>query len=103
MELLALCSFLFLGTGEKKEGMGKWINGQSFQQLVTNANVEVIEVKYALDRVVLGEVIIGADLLEMDYSPNKVKHFVICEVGDPVLEKVCEKRNIKVWIPAQEY
>ena len=79
----------------------KKTNILEFQQIVAGAKVEVIEVKDWLDRLVLGQVIIGADLLKMEYSPAQIKQVVICEVGDPVLEMVCEKRNIEVWIPAK--
>jgi hypothetical protein len=77
----------------------KGINAQEFQQLIAGAKVEVIEVKYSLGRPVLGQVIFGADLLEMEYKPTHIKQVVICEVGDPVLEMLCKKRNIEVWIP----
>jgi hypothetical protein len=77
-------------------------NLQEFQQFLSNGQVEIIEIKHSLNRVVLGQVIIGADLLEMEYNLTNVKQVVICEVGDPVLEMVCKKRNIKVWIPTKE-
>jgi hypothetical protein len=70
-----------------------------FEQLVAGAEVEVVEVKHALDRVVLGQVIIGSDLLEMEYAPNKISQVVVCEKGDPVLQMVCDRRGIKVWMP----
>ena len=62
-------------------------------------NIEVIEIKRSLDRVVLGQVIIGADLLELEYAPATIEQTVVCEEGDPVLEYVCDKRGIKVWRP----
>jgi hypothetical protein len=40
-------------------------------------------------------------LLEMKYAPTRIDQIVICEVGDPVLETVREKRAIKVWLPPQ--
>jgi hypothetical protein len=67
------------------------------KQIVTGAKVEVVEVKRSLDRVVLGQVIIGADLFEMEYAPTEVNQVVVCEVGDPVLEAVCRKRGIEAW------
>ena len=79
----------------------KRANAQEFEQIITGAKVEVIEVKYSLDRVVLGQVIVGADLLEMEYAPVKINQVVVCEVGDPVLEIVCKKRGIKIWTPAK--
>lgn len=74
-------------------------NAYEFKQIVTGAKIEVLEVKRSLDRVVLGQVIIGADLLEMEYAPSKVNQVVVCDVGDPVLEAVCRKRDIRVWTP----
>lgn len=74
-------------------------NAYEFKEIVTGAKIEVVEVKRSLDRVVLGQVIIGADLLEMEYAPCKVDQVVVCEVGDPVLEAVCRKRDIRVWTP----
>ncbi len=74
-------------------------NAGEFERLVTGADVEVIEVKRSLDRVVLGQAIIGADLLEMEYEPHVVTQVVVCEDTDPVLEAVCERRGIRVWTP----
>lgn len=77
-------------------------NIQEFQAMLSNGQVKVIEVKHALDRIVLGQVIIGADLIEMEYNLSNVGQVVICEIGDPVLEAVCKRRNIEVWIPRKE-
>lgn len=74
-------------------------DAKRFERVVAGAEVEVLEVKRALDRVVLGQVIIGADLLEIEYASTKVDQVVICEAGDPALEMVCERRGIKVWMP----
>jgi hypothetical protein len=68
------------------------------EDLIAGARVEVIEVKRSLNRPVLGQVIAGADLLEMEYAPAKVDQVVVCEVGDPVLEAVCERRGIVVFL-----
>ncbi len=45
----------------------------------------------------LGQVIAGADVLEMEYASAEVDQVVVCEVGDPVLEAVCEQRGIVVF------
>lgn len=74
-------------------------NAREFERFVTGADVEVIEVKRSLDRVVLGQAIIGADLLEMEYEPHDVTQVVVCADIDPVLEAVCERRGIRVWTP----
>jgi hypothetical protein len=74
-------------------------DAKRFERAVAGAEVEVVEVKRSLDRVVLGQVIIGADLLEIEYSPTRIGQVVICEVGDPALETVCDRRGIEVWMP----
>lgn len=81
----------------------KQSNFQEFQQILSGAQFEVIEIKHSLDRVVLGQVIIGADLIEMEYNLANVKQIVICEIGDSVLENVCKKRNIAVWTPTKKF
>ena len=73
-------------------------NRRTVEDLIAGARVEVIEVKRSLDRPVIGQVIAGADLLEMEYSPAEVDQVVVCEVGDPVLEAVCERRGIVVFL-----
>ena len=57
----------------------------------------MIEVKCSLNRPVIGQVIAGADVLEMEYAPAEVDQVVVCEVGDPLLEAVCERRGIVVF------
>ena len=76
-------------------------NIQEFQEILSSGQVKVIEAKDKLNRVVLGQVIIGADLIEMEYNLSNVGQVAICEIGDPVLEAVCKRRNIEVWIPSQ--
>jgi hypothetical protein len=73
-------------------------NRKTVEELIAGVRVEVVEVKQELDRVVLGQAIIGADLLEMEYEPARVDQVVVCKVGDPVLETVCEQRGIAVFL-----
>lgn len=77
-------------------------NFQEFQEVLNNGQVKVIEVKYSLNRPVLGQVIAGADLMEIEYNLSNIGQIVICEVGDSALEAVCKKRNIEVWIPSKK-
>jgi hypothetical protein len=70
--------------------------------LIAGSRVEVIEVKQDLNKDVLGQVIAGADLLEMEYAPAQVDPVVVCEVGDPALEAVCERRGIAVFVRVAE-
>ena len=74
----------------------------SLETAIAGARVEVIEVKVDLNRPVLGQVIAGADLLEIEYAPAQVDPVVVCAVGDPALEAVCERRGIAVVVSAAE-
>jgi hypothetical protein len=73
------------------------VNGKRFKVLVTGKKVEVIEVKRKLSRLVIGKSIIGADMLDLDYQPYSIKQVILCEIGDPLLEMICDRRGIKVW------
>jgi hypothetical protein len=74
-------------------------NGHEFERLVSGATVEVIEVKPYLDRMVIGQVIVGAELLKMEYKPAIVRQVILCPEGEPLLEEVCTRLNITVWTP----
>jgi hypothetical protein len=72
---------------------------EEFESIVNGANVEVIEVKKRLWRSVIGQIIGGTELLEIQYHPTKIHQVVICKYGDPLLEMICKKRKNKVWVP----
>jgi hypothetical protein len=76
--------------------------GPMLASFIAGARVEVIEVKQDLNRPVIGQVIAGADLLEMEYAPAQVDPVVVCAVGDAALEAVCERRGIAVFVSAAE-
>lgn len=78
-------------------------SSHNLRDIVASENVEVIEIKRTLNRVVLGQVIVGADLFELEYSPATINQTVVCGAGDPVLEWVCNKRDITVWKPPVRY
>lgn len=77
---------------------GKRVNADAFHDAVKDAIVEVIEVKHELDRSGIGQVLVGADILAMEYSPNTICPVIVCGVGDPLLEIVCQRRGVRVWI-----
>jgi hypothetical protein len=74
------------------------INGQRFKDLVKGKSIEVIEAKKRLNRLVIGQAIVGADLLYLDYKPFTIQQVIVCEAGDPLLEMICERRGIKVKV-----
>ena len=69
-----------------------------FYKQIQGRKVELIEVKKSLNRLVVGQVIEGMDMFERQYGTNKVIPVILCHIGDPALEWVCERRNIKVYI-----
>jgi hypothetical protein len=71
-----------------------------FQKATRNRKIEVIEIKRKLNRLVIGQVIVGARLVEMEYPDiRSVQRVILCETGDPVLEMVCHELEIRVWKP----
>lgn len=74
-------------------------NRQLFMEKLESApEVEIIEVKSTLNRLVIGQVIAGADMFERQYAiaPKKV---IVAGAGDGALEWVCQRRTIQVVIP----
>lgn len=68
-----------------------------FLNYAHNSEVELIEVKKKLNRLVIGQVIVGVDMFERQYGITKIKPVILCQIGDPALEWVCEKRGISVY------
>ena len=57
----------------------------------------MIEVKKKLDRLVIGQVIVGVDMFERQYGVKKIKPVILYQIGDPALEWVCDKREISAY------
>lgn len=81
-----------------KHGAFVYKDRAEFEAAIAGARVEVIEAKRFLNRAVIGQVIVGADLLKMECRTVKIEKVILCEAGDPALEKVCRKRRIRVEI-----
>lgn len=66
------------------------------------SSFEIIEVKLNLTRGVIGQVIVGAILLEMsEYKIpiEKIRKVVVCQHKNTFLEEACKKLGIVVWTP----
>ncbi len=72
-------------------------NSSEFRRLVTDQNVEVIEIKMSLNRGVIGQAIVGKVLLEIDYQWTKATAVVVCKEGDDFLQRACRKLGVRVW------
>jgi hypothetical protein len=59
---------------------------------------EVIEVKHALNRSVIGQVLAGRLMFEACYNIHPVQSIVVCSIADPALRWVCEKSGIMVGV-----
>jgi len=56
----------------------------------------LIEAKVKLNRPVIGQIIVGADLFEKQYGVKPAKLIILCRTGDDALEWACKKRGIEV-------
>lgn len=71
-----------------------------FLQATRDRKIEVIEIKRRLNRPAIGQVIVGAKLMEKEYPDiRRVLMVIVCEIGDPVLEMICRELKIRVWKP----
>ncbi len=71
---------------------------QHFPIWATRYPVELIEVKRKLNRLVIGQIIVGVDMFQHQYQPHEITSVIVCAEGDPALEWVCERRQIQVRI-----
>lgn len=62
-----------------------------------DAEVEVIEAKDKLNRVVFGQAVAGVDMFERQYDAWIVHPVVIYEIGDPAMGWVCRKHGVRTW------
>lgn len=68
------------------------------KELGSASEAEIIEVKPTLNRLVIGQVIAGADMFERQYTIMP-KMVIVAGTGDAALEWVCQQRSIHVVIP----
>jgi len=61
--------------------------------------VEVIEAKKRLNRLLFGQAVAGVDMFERQYPAWIVHPVVIYEINDPAMEWVCQKHGVKMCQP----
>ena len=71
---------------------------EEFGKVIGHGPVELIEAKKKLNRLVIGQVIAGADMFKRQYRLDQFDTVIVCEEGDPALEWVCHQRGILVRI-----
>lgn len=71
---------------------------ERFQDIIKDKNIELIEAKQNLNRLVFGQIIAGIDMFIKQYKCKDIKGVILCEEGDPALEIICKDRGIKIII-----
>lgn len=85
--------------GPQQEGIFRFSGRcEEFCEAIKDRPVELIEVKKKLNRLVIGQVIAGADMFKRQYGTEMVATVILCEEGNPALEWVCQQRGIRVQI-----
>jgi hypothetical protein len=69
---------------------------KKFLEAITGKELEVIEVKRKLNRPVIGQVMVGADVFKSEYGCERVKSVILCAQGDTLLQKFCDRHHIEV-------
>ncbi len=69
-----------------------------FTETIKEKNIELIEAKKKLNRLVFGQIIAGIDMFKKQYLVENIKGVILCKEGDPALEIICEQRGIEVRI-----
>ena len=65
---------------------------------VEGSIIEVIEVKPSLNRSVIGQAIIGSEMVAKDYRPSEIQRVVVCEKVNPALEPYCQNHDIRIEV-----
>lgn len=74
------------------------VGEERLQEWVKGRRVEVIEVKARLNRLAIGQAIVGVDMFLMEYPAAVAHAVVVAEIGDPALELICRNRGIEVRV-----
>ena len=83
----------------EKSGLVNWgsLEPGQFEEIVTDAPVEVVEVKKKLNRPVIGQALVGAEMFQLQYSPATVQTVIVFTIQDPALKLICERFEIEIW------
>ena len=68
-------------------------------EIFRDKEVEVIEAKKKLNRLLFGQAVAGVDMFERQYPAWIVRPVVIYEIGDPAMEWVCRKHGVQTCQP----
>jgi len=73
-------------------------NKDYFLELIQDPKneVEIIEVKKKLNRVVIGQILVGEFMFKKKYKIKKIKKSVLYHIGDDAMELFCKKNKINL-------
>ena len=71
---------------------------EEFLKLIKDSKneIEIIEAKKKLNRVVIGQILVGEFMFKKKYGVKKVKKSVLYHIGDDALELFCQKNEINL-------
>jgi hypothetical protein len=69
---------------------------EEFRDAIKTGPVELIEAKIKLNRPVIGQVIAGSEMFEMEYGVSPAERSIVYRVPDPALEIICSKLGIRL-------
>lgn len=76
----------------------KNFNSENFKNNIKNKNIELIEAKKTLNRLVIGQIIVGIEMFKKQYESKNIKGVILCREGDPALGIICKEMGIEVVV-----
>lgn len=76
----------------------KTFNLENFKNIIKNKNIELLEAKKTLNRLVIGQIIVGIEMFKKQYESKKIKGVILCKEDDPALEIICKEMGIEVVV-----
>lgn len=73
-------------------------SSREFRARVDSSPIELIEVKPALNRSVVGQVVAGRDMFLHDYGVGVQRSVIVCGSTDGALEWVCRQHDISIEV-----
>lgn len=71
-------------------------NTEQLKKEFKEKKVHLLEAKRNLDRVVVGQVLVGESLFKLAFNPVDIIKVAVCGEGNPDIEWYCRDNNIKV-------
>jgi hypothetical protein len=83
------------GTSKCQLKYGK--HKKDFQDMVKSKyKIELVEIKTKLNRVVIGQILVGEYLFKKKFNVKKVSLAVLYHIGDELLEMFCRDKGIRL-------